>query len=662
MAALDIWGSDEPDFVTEPSTSIYVKDTWGGEWTWMPWLAPTGCADGEGVTPQSATFEWRFGGVVQPNTPDLAVYDFVDIRACYIAIWVHDEYGSAPLWIGYVEDEDVHPWGTVDIPSGIQQIKAVGLKALLDRKVILGSYALCNGTMAQVGRSIQFNRQIGGGQGLQGNRSANVTEYGAYAFYTPGVDGDDAGVWSNADIIDYALCFFANGEAAGGYDGPYFYLTGFRDALGMLYGSYEPDGNVGPFIDRLISRSRGLGYRLITDGIGDIYIDVFSRFMADNPEHEEVDGYSRLVEPRIIFSQAHSYDHVHVLGGFIQICATFAVNDADYAPLLPGWSEELEAEYNAIDLEDEKDNDAARQSEVYDTVYQRFVVPPSWNWICGAFNCAPSITVDGDIDYETTSPQYDGTRQFMRTIPFYESALTGTIPQMRRAFALALVEDDDENARYYYVDKLDTLGRSSASVRLSDSDMGIMVTPPINHIAGLGSFPENSDTGAEPQWDYASMYFTGAFELDTRIQCAYAVENNSYPNEVPRIKVVEDADAQLAIIAPYTVYDVDPTDPTGFLITGSSPILFRNDIARLQQKAAMAAAWYAQQKATVILQIKGIHLVHPPGVIITGVIDAAGYTEVGTVVQQRTWDFTANTTTIVTGFEEFDTGPELMIT
>ena len=661
MAAIDIWGTSEPDFLLEPSTSVYVKEDWGGEWVWIPWLAPAACSDGEGAAAQSATFEWRFGGLVQPNTPDAAVYDFVDIHACYIAVWVHDQYGSAPLWIGYVEDEDVHPWGDLYVPGGIQQIKAVGLKTLLDRKVILGSYACCDGAIKQVGRSIQFNRQIGGGRGLQGNRSANATEYGAHIFYTPGVDDDDAGVWSNADILDYALCFFANGEAAGGYDGPYFYLSGFRTALDKLYGSYESDDTVGPLVDRLISRSRGLGYRLITDGLGDIYIDVFSRFMSDNPEQEVVDGYSRLVDPHIVFSQAHSYDFVRVLGGFIQVCCTFAVNDANYAALSLAWTEALEAEYNAIDLEDTKDNDAARQSEEYSTVYQRFTVLRSWDWMCGSFNCAPSITVDGVLDYETVSPQYDGTRQFIRTIPFYEATLAGTIPQLRRAFVLVEVEDDDENARYYYVDKLDTLDRSSASVRLSDSDMGIVVAPPINHVAAKGTFPEDADTDAEPQWDFASMYLTAAFELDTRIWCAYEVANVTHPNEVPRVKIVEDADAQLIIIAPNTIYDIDPADPTGLLTSGESAILFRDDTERLRQKASLAAQWYAQQKATIILPIKGIHLVHPPGVIITGVIDAAGYTEVGTVVQQRTWDFPANTTTIVTGFEEFDAGPELMV-
>jgi len=658
MPAINIWGTTEPDIAPEPTTSVYVKRDWADDWTWLPWVTCTACSDGKGGIPQSATFDWKFGRKRPPGAIDWAVYEFLNISGCYIAVWVHDDYGSAPLWIGFVEDENVNPWASLTVPTGEQQFKAVSLDEILNRRVVIGAYADCNGVLGQIQRQLTFNEQRPHDRGLQGNMSADLTVYDVYSFYTPGQGDDAAQVWSNADIIDYLLAFFANGEAEGGYDGPSFYLTGFTSPLENLYGTYEPGRHVGEMINRLIDRRRGLGYRLITDGVGDVYIDVFSYFMADNPEWDEVDGYSRRATPNITFSEAHSYDYVHVIGGPVSMCATFAVDDANYGDLVTGWSVADETAYLAINTGSAEGDDHARQSAEHDAVYQLFVVPKDWDGYCGSFNCWPVVTVDCDLSYASQSPQMTGRRQFKRTVPFYEGTDDGVAPTFRTAMVFVQVTDDFAFARYYYVDRLNLLNRNAAQVYPFDGELGFTVRPPINHIAALNYFdPDTQDSNYDPQWDLASMYVTAMWDLDTTLWCAYEVDRNTWPNEVPRVKVIEDPNAVAILIAPYTIYDVDES---GFVKTGASVTEFRNDADRLRDKGLLATAWYSQAKATVNLRLKGIHLVHQPGAIITGVVDAAGFTEVGTVVSQRFWDFRQNVTQIVTGFEEFDAGPELM--
>jgi hypothetical protein len=51
---------------------------------------------------------------------------------------------------------------------------------------------------------------------------------------------------------------------------------------------------------------------------------------------------------------------------------------------------------------------------------------------------------------------------------------------------------------------------------------------------------------------------------------------------------------------------------------------------------------------------QGIVLEPAPGIVVGGAVDGAGFTEVGTAVTNREWDLVRNTTTIKTGFTEWD--------
>jgi hypothetical protein len=145
-------------------------------------------------------------------------------------------------------------------------------------------------------------------------------------------------------------------------------------------------------------------------------------------------------------------------------------------------------------------------------------------------------------------------------------------------------------------------------------------------------------------------------ETNSRLKCVRPVFNTTIPNEVPHVKVIEQKDAELILIAPLTVIDIDSTNPALLTRTATGPLatVFRDDSQRIIDNAWLAAKFYSQQQATARIVFQGILYNFWPGGILDGVFTVEGYTALGTVVHQRQWDFEANTTTITTGFYDIE--------
>lgn len=660
MAILTIFGPRPAVRIVEaPVQIVYVRRTWNEPWTWIPWIKVMSCSDGTADGPVSATLQWDFGHVVQAGLWWEDYYGPLTIAGCYVAIWVYDQYGGAPLWIGRISTEQVQPYGNPGAPGGVQTFTAHGLKQILYERPVLGSVALCYAGVGQVDRRLRFNDPAP-------NRSPMNTDYGPPCFY-PSIAGEaPPAEWCNWSIADYLLGFYANGELVGGYGGPRFYLGGFVGPLGTLRGPYNDQWpTVGQALDALIPQGRGLGWRIVTDGLGPCFVDVFSYFLGDNREACDVYAWDPLLESQITLEHTQTYDIVHVIGGTVKICGTWATNDAQFGPLWCMWDRSsggLEDMYNEIGMLGigSEAADTQRQAAQFEHVYQAFGVPPYWDWTIGAFNAAPVPDLDGYVWFDRgQSPQFDSGRRFLREIPFYAESPDGVAPELRHAFVLLAVQDSQGTTRYAHVEKLDSLKLHNCSVSLGDQGMIVYIKPPINHIAAKGVWPElrygeiKNPTKYRPRWSFSNYYLTAMIELDTRLQVVRYVGSRP-PQEIPRVKVIEDPDADLVLIAPYTVVDVDAIDSTKTIRTDNLVGCFRDHGPRLRAKADIAVRWYGQQAATVALRIDGITLAHPPGSLIAGLIDGAGYTRIGTVVREREWDFASNKTTIKTGFNELD--------
>jgi len=115
--------------------------------------------------------------------------------------------------------------------------------------------------------------------------------------------------------------------------------------------------------------------------------------------------------------------------------------------------------------------------------------------------------------------------------------------------------------------------------------------------------------------------------------------------------MIQDPDAEAWYIVPGTVIDV----VDGALVRHDGGWV-RDDSPRLRQKAVFAAAWYATPRATLAYEFDTIGVGFPCGVMVSGVNGPEGFTNIGTVVTQRTWTFsgTGCKTTVTTGFSDID--------
>lgn len=114
-------------------------------------------------------------------------------------------------------------------------------------------------------------------EALAGNRSNDVNSTtGTYLF------GSGGNKWSNLQIAYYLLGTFQPwlriGTVAGAVNYvPLFRLVGQTSGLDSIYEHHNFHGlTVREALNRLISRKRGFGWRIATDGVGPIYIVVFS--------------------------------------------------------------------------------------------------------------------------------------------------------------------------------------------------------------------------------------------------------------------------------------------------------------------------------------------------------------------------------------------------
>jgi hypothetical protein len=252
----------------------------------------------------------------------------------------------------------------------------------------------------------------------------------------------------------------------------------------------------------------------------------------------------------------------------------------------------------------------------------------------------------GELDFapgaDVPAPLFVPQKRFLRTIPYFESEAIAGRDRDYRQFA-CFVETDDG---WSYVDKAneDNAG-PRAHVMASDSEFGIRLRTPANHIMALG-WGGVSDTAAA--YDWQTMIFTGMFETDQVASVVVYLPAEGL-GPMTRRKIIEVKDAQIWGILPGTVYDVQD----GALVREPIGVDARNNMAMIMKVADYAITWFGRPRASVTLEIRSVLGVHPVGSMIAGIV---GWNNmlVGTVVTRRTWLFQRCEMTVATNWEEID--------
>ena len=354
---------------------VQIKWAWADSWQTVSYLeALTATQETSPGTP-SATLLYRYGSIKREDKTTFEQYDPLDIVGAYVRIRAVMSGTHTTLWVGVATDETFYMHGADTDPQGDQTITCYGLEHILDRVAIRGAYT----DSGWIGWCPPFNRpdSCGGGEILgncSGEKSGN-----SYVF------SRDAHAWTNYDICEYLLEKYCELPV---------YLDGQADVLDELYGVYYFENlTIRQALDKLIERRRGLGWYIETDGTGNIALVVFSVFADSitlggttypgNPATcsldlgESIDVGSN--STKILESAA--YDTIVIQGARMVACFTVSVFDGN---LVAGWSPTLEAEYQTppgmLAGEDKTETDKRRAANMYEPVYQRFVIPAAWDW------------------------------------------------------------------------------------------------------------------------------------------------------------------------------------------------------------------------------------------------------------------------------------------
>lgn len=627
MPAVQITGTAQPTLVAAPIVRVDVRASWTADWVEAPYLQPTVATLAASPSVSSAQFLYRYGTIRREDGVDFAHYGPLHLANHYVRITAYLGATWQVIWMGVIQDTQFSVFGG-ETAAGDESLTAYGFEHLLDRAAVEGALT----DDGEIGWCPPFNERPGWGAGLLGNKSATAARFST--------DGD---LWSNADIIDYLVTRYAPSAIPWSYSG----LTG---ALADLYGVYSLEGlTLKQCLDKLIDRRRGLGWT-IRYGTGAPVIHVFSILdtaaavgdviMPANSEQITIDvRYGILIGDVVLAtSQAAAYDSVLVQGSRAKVAFTSSVASGS---LETAWSLSAEAAYKAAGGGEAAERDAVRTGTQFESVYQHFRLPDGWSWTDYA-GVDATVAFDDLAQFDTqhTGPRWNNRRPFLRYLPIPDPVNDG---EMLRPLAFLEVDGTP-----YQADRLGQLGKPACSVSLLDGCPGISLSAGINHVLAAGHLDAETDMSATaPVYDYGTLVATVAIETDARPAVRVAV--SALAADFARTLVLDVPDAHYWYVVPGTVIGCE----NGTYSRHAGGVT-RDDTAKLRQIAAMAAAWYGRQRASLRFNEKLISPQYAPGMLVTDVTSGTGIAPVGTVITQVSFDFQKFTTSVSTAFGELD--------
>ena len=687
--------------------SVWVKPAWGNDWEFVPYLQPDHSSECAAPSISEASFTWDYGEFLNLWYDAGGTLVPLNLQNWFIAILVHSEYETSLHWIGVVTEEAITDEGvdsTSGAPQGVQEIHAQGLEWLLERRVVAGCYASNSGGASYyLPRTRPFNLQEGRGKQIIGNRSLSAaSDSGFYTF-------NGTARWSNLQILQYLLYHFQPTS-------PTWYISGQAvNVLSSIYDVHDFRGEtIRSAIDSLIDRKRGLGYHLTTNGVGGVYIYVFSLLQdaltvgsmtipANTSQLDVAVNDDLWIQSRLKISSLGQYDSIVVEGDEpIKGCFSASVVDLN---LVEGWSSGEENAYIAAD-------DEGKQSDLYRRVFQYYRLPSDFD--LGLV--APFVDAWGNVYPSTAGSYLNLNHVFLRWLPFYEDndgtsyglQNVATSQELREPFAIVRQENlaaalsDDGNApysaseektllevvqevysaataesvaaldtnsddsitadeivagiRYMYVDKMDALGYSPASLRPHDHEMGLFLNAKANHV-----FAKNVDTFADsataPQVDYTTLAVTVCVETDEMPKVSLGIFWDGVKSPTGKTIYITVPGIEVWVVAPDTIYDVVDGE---VVYWGDSPLEYvqgtkpRDDSAYLLRIAYLAWFWYGQQRAACTFEIANNLKWFSPGDLVRTVWYGTAWERIGTCVTRVLHDYQENTQTVETGYGELD--------
>lgn len=655
MAVVQITGEVTNDVIkAEQTPLVFVRPVWTDnpfDWIWVPYLDAVSCEYRAAPGVSSAELLWRVGDIKQNYDEGFSQYPLLNLADLFVAIGISNSYKDWVAWVGLIQNETITS-PTVDsdgYTTADQTFGAVGLEHLLRRRRIIGSYV--DGDIL-IDRTLTFNKRHARGTSILGNRS---TARGSFSSFTFSNDGN---LWTNLDILEYLLSFFQP-------PGVSFPLFGAHVALDQIVEVHDFNGlTVYDAINRLVDRRRGFGWAVRTSLIHtQIYITtqlsepitLGEVVIPANPYQRDLDLTGLLdVEATLHATRAHLVDTIVVRGNRPAACTSLAFSNSS---LVEGWTAGAQIVY-------ENDTDEERRGDTKERCYRHYRVPGGWGWqLANLFDetaeyLSPFTNADGTVDHTANGATFENDHQFEAWLPFEVTGGDDTDASReihyRRPFVL--IEDPDIPGEYHYVDALDRLGFSSASLSIADRELSLILRPAgaPPHVLGLNNFTESAPTDNDPEVDYTTMVATVVVRGDSVLHVTVSIPENDLAG-LGKTMVIDVPQADYWFAAGGTILDVDANK--AFVYNNSGLIeTLRDDGGLLRSIAVAALAWYGTQRNTIEFKFRGLTPQIPPGVLIRLAASSAySYERIGTTVTSWRLDFGLTpTTTVKTGFAELD--------
>lgn len=343
-------------------TSVWVKPYYTAPWQYVPYLFPDTSTEASAPSDSEASLSWNYGKYVNlwGNPGDTLLP--VNLENWHVRILVHTHYGTYIAWIGVVVGEQITERGIdveTGLPRGEQILECRGLEYLLERRVVIGTYVGDDENVVYLPRTRTFNDTNSRRESLAGNRSAVRNQLsGTFLF------SSDGNKWSNYDIIQYLLAAFQPWVPIGQVEGQVEYarqfaLGGQTEGLRYIFEEHRLHGRtVREALNALIDRKRGMGWKIRTDGVGRIYIWVFSlaqvpvvgnnAYIPANPRQINVPLHDdKFIKAKFRISSTSQVDYIVVESESpIKTCATVRFSDGS---LEPAWAPDLDTEFELSD-------------------------------------------------------------------------------------------------------------------------------------------------------------------------------------------------------------------------------------------------------------------------------------------------------------------------
>lgn len=651
--------------------TVQIREDWGVPWQTVPYLQPLRATYALAPAMSRADFALDYGRVKRedqssfnPWSPSPLVDRFVRILAV--------PNGQPPyvIWAGVFPHEGYEIDGAEDQtqqPRGRQIVTALGYEYLLDIRradewSLVAQDGLGQELLHRVPRPLVFNRRADRGGQTLGNRSTARKTLGTFG-RDPGADesyvfSKDAELWTFDDILQYYLALYWPRATV-------FLPSGQTDLLANYTGVVDPTGkSVWRVLNDLIDRRRGLAFGIFggfNDGAEPI-LHVASIFGDDitfdgkvypgNPNPVSFDFETDIDMQNVVVSVDHSARVSNIVVRGSRIIATFPVSFAD-GTLERGWTDDEQTAYlaGANSDDDGAANDRVRD-ELDGRVFRAFRIPLDWDWkvkdgqgtgISGAMNFATD-------DFGRIDPSAGDIRwfNFGRTVErqtrLVEAAEAANAqPEYRPMVALL-----KRNGGFWPAHALNSADVPNGQVRPMDREMGIEVAFRPAHILALNHWEGAKPSNVEPQFDWQEMILVLSIQTDDHLEVRWSDPN--VPQFQRKTMIIDVPEAELH----YTINNCPIGLINGDIVVQEGFEITRDDSQLLRDTLALARAYYGETRARVSFQIAEISSVGTPGQYITDVSGNTHQFPVGTIITERTWDFTRFTTAIRTDFGHID--------